>query len=175
MKGIACIPYIYLAIFLHFVSTSFMVTFQFNSYHSLLSYDNLLYVVISLICDMSQLKICDFSGKTFKGFEVLQFSLSVTTTQPLSSGEFRKLRYDTVPVKSVSANVSFYTNYSKMPNFELWHTCRKWATCTFGGNVMHVLFTANGGNVFLWYLPYYTMSYPRAAFLKLFSSGDHFH
>ena len=27
--------------------------------------------------------------------------------------------YDTVPIKSASANVSFYTNNSKMPNFEL--------------------------------------------------------
>jgi hypothetical protein len=38
---------------------------------------------------------CDFSGETFKGFEVLQFSMSATTTQMLSSGEFCKLRYDT--------------------------------------------------------------------------------
>ena len=28
--------------------------------------------------------------------------------------------------KSASAYVSFYTNNSKMPNFELWHSCRKW-------------------------------------------------
>jgi hypothetical protein len=41
------------------------------------------------------------------------------TTQLLSSGEFRKLRYDTTPVKSASANISFYTNNSKMPEFEL--------------------------------------------------------
>jgi len=68
---------------------------------------------------VSRLKICDFSGETFKGFEVLYFSMSTTTTQLLSSGEFRKLRYDTVPVTSASANVSFYTNNSKMPNFEL--------------------------------------------------------
>jgi hypothetical protein len=45
--------------------------------------------------------------------------MSATTTQLLSSGEFRKLRYDTIPVKSTSANVFFYTNNSKMPNFEL--------------------------------------------------------
>jgi len=45
--------------------------------------------------------------------------MSTTTTQLLSSGEFCKLNYDTVPVKSTSANVSFYTNNSKMPNFEL--------------------------------------------------------
>jgi hypothetical protein len=42
-----------------------------------------------------QLKICDFSGETFKGFEVLYFSTSATATQLLSSGEFCKLRYDT--------------------------------------------------------------------------------
>jgi len=45
--------------------------------------------------------------------------MSATTTQLLSSGEFCKLRYDAVPVKSASANVSFYTNNQKMPKFEL--------------------------------------------------------
>jgi len=53
--------------------------------------------------------------------------MSATTTQLLSGGEFCKLHYETIPVKSVSANVSFYTNNSKMPNFELWHSCGKWA------------------------------------------------
>jgi len=66
-----------------------------------------------------QLKICDFSGETFKGFEVLKFSMSATTTQLLSSGEFCKLRYGTVPVRNAPANVSVYTSNSKMPNFEL--------------------------------------------------------
>jgi len=61
----------------------------------------------------------DFSGENFKGFEVLYFSMSATTTQLLSSGEFCKLRYDTIPVKSATANVSFYTINSQMPNFEL--------------------------------------------------------
>jgi hypothetical protein len=68
---------------------------------------------------VSQIKICDFSGETFKGFEVLSFSMSATTTQLLPSGEFCKLRYDTTPGKSASANVSFYTNNSKMPNLDL--------------------------------------------------------
>jgi hypothetical protein len=68
---------------------------------------------------VSQLKICDFSGETFKGFEVLHFSMSAKTTQLLSNGEFCKVRYDTIPVKSASTNVSFYTNNSKMPNFDL--------------------------------------------------------
>jgi hypothetical protein len=77
---------------------------------------------ISLICDnttLSQLKSCDFSGETFKGFEVLLSATSVKMTQLLSSGEFCRLRYDTIPVQSASAKVSLYTNNSKMPNFEL--------------------------------------------------------
>jgi hypothetical protein len=45
--------------------------------------------------------------------------MNATTTQLLSSGWFYKLRYDTIPVKSASANVSFCTNNSKMPNLEL--------------------------------------------------------
>jgi len=60
-----------------------------------------------------------FSGETFKRFEVLYFSISATTTQLLSIGEFCKLHYDTIPVKSASAKVSLYTNNSKMPNFYL--------------------------------------------------------
>jgi len=68
---------------------------------------------------VSQLKISDFSGEAFNGFEVLYFPTSAKTTQLLSSGEFFKLRYDIIPAKSASANVSFYTNNSKMPNFEL--------------------------------------------------------
>jgi hypothetical protein len=66
---------------------------------------------------VSQLKICDFLGENFKGFEVLYFSMSATTTQLLSSGEFCKLRYDTIPVKSASANVSFFTNNPKNAKF----------------------------------------------------------
>jgi len=73
----------------------------------------------SFATTVSQLKMCDFSGETFKGFDVLYFPASATTTQLLSSGEFCKLCYDPVCVKSASANVSFYTNNSKMPNFEL--------------------------------------------------------
>jgi hypothetical protein len=58
--------------------------------------------------------------KAFKGLEVLQFSYECNNkTQLLSSGEFCKLHYDTIPVKSASANVYFYTINSKMPNFLL--------------------------------------------------------
>jgi hypothetical protein len=45
--------------------------------------------------------------------------MSATMTQLLSRGQFCKLRYDTIPVKSASANVSFYTSNSKTPNFEI--------------------------------------------------------
>jgi len=68
---------------------------------------------------VSQLKICDFTGETFKGFEVLSFFMSATTTHLLSSGEFFKLPYNTIRVKSASANVSFYTNNSNTPDCEL--------------------------------------------------------
>jgi len=68
---------------------------------------------------LSQPKICDFSGETFKGFEVLLSAMSATTTQLFSSGEFCKPRYETIPVQGESANVSFYKNNSKMPNFGL--------------------------------------------------------
>jgi len=69
-----------------------------------------------------------FQEKRLKLLKCYNF-LSATTKQLLSSGEFCKLRYDTISVKSASANVSFYTNNSKMPNFEFWHCCRKWAMC----------------------------------------------
>jgi hypothetical protein len=55
---------------------------------------------------VSQLKIRDFSGERFEGFEVLLSAMSVTTTQLLPSGEFCKLLYDTIPVQSASAKVS---------------------------------------------------------------------
>jgi hypothetical protein len=66
----------------------------------------------SFATTVAQLKMCDFSG-----FEVLQFFMNAKRTQLLSSGEFCKFRYDTIPVKSASANVSFCTSNSKMPNF----------------------------------------------------------
>jgi len=43
--------------------------------------------------------------------------MSATMIQLLSSVEFCKLRYDTIPVKSASSNVSFYTNNSKIAKF----------------------------------------------------------
>ena len=40
---------------------------------------------IAHLQQVSQPKISDFSGQTFKGFEVLYFSMSATMTQLLSS------------------------------------------------------------------------------------------
>jgi hypothetical protein len=71
----------------------------------------------SFATTVSQFKICYFSGEKFKGFEVLLSATSATTTKLLSSGEFCKLRYDTISVQSASATVSFYTSNSKTPNF----------------------------------------------------------
>jgi len=68
---------------------------------------------------VSQLKICDFSGEMFTGFEVLLSAMSAMTTQLLSSGEFCKLHFETIPVQSASANVSLCTNNSKIRDFEL--------------------------------------------------------
>jgi hypothetical protein len=58
---------------------SFILLFFASTYHS-------------FAVRASQLKICDF-----RGFEVLTFSVSATTTQLLSSGEFWKLHYDIIP------------------------------------------------------------------------------
>ena len=68
----------------------------------------------SFATTVSQLKVSDFSGEKFK-----RFLTSATTTQLLYDGEFYKLRYDTTPVKTAPANVSFSTNNSKMSNFDL--------------------------------------------------------
>jgi len=90
---------------------------------------------------MSQPKISDFSGETFKkDSEVLHFSMRATTTQLLSSSEFCKLRYDTIPVKSASAKVSFYTNNYKMPNFAILLTVRPNIMIAFFTNFMHKFF-----------------------------------
>ena len=59
-----------------------------------------------------------------------------TTTQLLSSSEFFGLHYDTIPVKSASSNVTFCTSYSKIPNFELWHSCCKWVICERHSNAV---------------------------------------
>ena len=72
-------------------------------------------VLTSVTCRLfattvSQFKICDFSGETFKGFEVLLSAMSATTTQLPSSGEFYKMHYDNIPAQRASADVYFYTS-----------------------------------------------------------------
>jgi hypothetical protein len=73
----------------------------------------------SFVTTLSPHKICDSSGEMFKGFKVLLSAVCETMTQLLSSGEFCKLYCDTLPVQNASASISFYTNNSKIPNFEL--------------------------------------------------------
>jgi len=68
---------------------------------------------------VSQLKMYDIRERLLKGLQCYNFFVSATTTQLLSSGEFCKLRHDTIPVKSAFANISFYNNNSKISNFEL--------------------------------------------------------
>jgi len=45
--------------------------------------------------------------------------MSATTTQLLSSGEFCKLRYDTIPVKSASANYVYRCTVHFVESFNL--------------------------------------------------------
>ena len=58
----------------------------------------------SFATTVSQLKIYDFSGETFKDFEVQLSAMSATTTQLLSSGEFCTMRFDNIHVQSASVN-----------------------------------------------------------------------
>jgi len=55
---------------------------------------------ITFICGnrVTTKKSVIFQEKILKVFEELLFCMSATTTQLLSSGEFCKLRYDTIPV-----------------------------------------------------------------------------
>ena len=71
----------------------------------------------SFATTLSQLKIFDFSGETFKGFEMLLSAMSATTTHLLFSGEFCKLGYGTLSIQSASPNFSFHTNNSKNAKF----------------------------------------------------------
>jgi hypothetical protein len=73
---------------------------------------------MSPICDNSitTKKFVFFHEKLLKVLKCCNFFVSATTTQLLSSGEFCKLHYDTIPVNSASANASFYTKNSKNAN-----------------------------------------------------------
>ena len=82
--------------------------------------------------------------------------MNTKTTWLLSSGEFCKLRYDTIPVKSASANVSFYTSNSKIPSFELWHSFKKWALCS---QHQAEYLTLNKKTIKLTYLLTYLLTY----------------
>ena len=84
-------------------------------------------VILWLICDNSvTIQNLRFFRRTFwKFWSAIMFYESNDNTTAL-----QRRVLQSIPVKSASANVSFYTNNSKMPNFELWPSCRKWALCS---------------------------------------------
>jgi hypothetical protein len=87
---------------------------------------------MSLICDNSVTtqNLWFFQERHLKVLKCCNFLWAKRRHSCSPAAKFCKLRYDTRPVKSASANISFYTNNSKMPNFELWHSCRKWTIYT---------------------------------------------
>ena len=155
MKGFPCILYIYLAIILHFVSTYFKSTFQLNSYHSLLSYDNIPYMAILLICNKRHnSKFVIFQEKLLKVLKCYTF-LWVR-------------RHNCSPAASFANCVmTLYLLKVHLQTFlsiPITRICQILSCDTLVANVLlgeHIacVFTAHSGNVFLWYLPYYTMSY----------------
>jgi hypothetical protein len=65
-------------------------------------------------------KFVIFQKKRLKHFEMPQFSMTAKTTRLLYPAASFANRVMTLhPLKSASANIFFYTNNSKMPNFEL--------------------------------------------------------
>ena len=84
--------------------------------------------IISLICHKSVTnKNIWLFRRNFERFFSAIIPMIAKTTKLLSRGEFYKLLYETIHVKSASANVSFNTKNSKIRNFEFWHSCHKWA------------------------------------------------
>jgi hypothetical protein len=68
--------------------------------------------------------------------------MSASKTQLLSSGKFCKMRCDNVPVKSASANVSFYTNNSRNAKFFICDTLVANERCVYKHKeVFHVRLT----------------------------------
>ena len=95
------------------------------------SFNTIAVFSVSLICDdcVYKSKFVIFQEKLLKVLKCFNFFSSATTTQLLSSGEFCKLLYDTIPVKSASANVTFSSSNSKKSNLVLWHSSRNWTIC----------------------------------------------
>jgi hypothetical protein len=85
--------------------------------------------LISFICDkiVTTQNLWFFQEKLLKVLKCYNFLWVQRRHNCSPAASFCTLRYYTIPVKSVSAKVSFYTNNSKMPNFDLWHSCHKWA------------------------------------------------
>ena len=85
-----------------------------------------LYYIAHLPQQCHNSKSVIFQKKFLKVLKCYNFLWAQRRHNCPQAASFCKLRYDTIPVKRASTNVSFYTNNSKMSNFELWHSCRKW-------------------------------------------------
>ena len=109
-------------------------------WYDMIWYDMIWYKIIEAVLHCISTHIAPHFPQKWHNSKCVTFS--GVMTQPLFSSEFGKLRYDTIPVKSASPNVSFYTNNSKMPNFELWHSCRKQAIYIY--IYIHFFFSRTG-------------------------------
>jgi hypothetical protein len=65
------------------IKTNILCSITFSEEHAVYEF---MWKYRSFATTVSQLKISDFSGEKFKVFGVLYFSMSVATTQLLSSG-----------------------------------------------------------------------------------------
>ena len=82
----------------------------------------------SFATTVSQLKICDSSGETFiKVLKCYNFPWVQRRHNCSPAASFANCVMTPYLLKVHLINVYFYTNNSKIPNFELWHSCRKWA------------------------------------------------
>jgi hypothetical protein len=83
---------------------------------SMILKDHKLLLYRSFVRKVSQLKMCDFSGETLKCYNFLRVQRQHNCSPAASFADCVMTLY---LLKSAPANVSSYTNNSKMPNFEL--------------------------------------------------------
>jgi len=85
-------------------------------------------VRLSFATTVSQLKMCDYSGETFKGFEVLYNFLWVQRRHNCSPvASFANCVMTLYLLKVHPQTFLSLPITQKCQDFELWHSCRKWA------------------------------------------------
>jgi len=86
------------------------------------------YKLMSLICDKCHnSKFVIFQEKYLKVVKCYNFLRVQRWHNCSPAASFAKCIMTLYLLKVELHNFSFYTNNSKMPNFELWHSCCKWA------------------------------------------------